>query len=33
MILSLPEMCVQTFSLQGKQLLKSWNWGKFIHDQ
>jgi putative phosphoesterase len=33
MILSLPEMHVQIFSLQGKQLLKSWNWGKFIHDQ
>mgnify|MGYP001812907214 CR=1 FL=1 len=33
MILSLPEMHVQIFSLQGKQLLQSWNWGKFIHDQ
>jgi putative phosphoesterase len=32
MILSLPEMRVQLFSLQGKQPLKSWNWGKFIHD-
>ncbi|MGD8934458.1 MAG: metallophosphoesterase family protein [Gammaproteobacteria bacterium] len=33
MILSLPEMRVQLFSLQGKEPLKSWNWGKFIHDQ
>ncbi len=32
-ILSLPEMRVQLFSLEGKQPLKSWNWGKFIHDQ
>jgi len=33
MILSLPEMHVQLFALEGKQPLKSWNWGKFIHDQ
>jgi protein phosphatase len=33
MVLSLPEMRVQVFALEGKQPLKSWNWGKFIHDQ
>jgi putative phosphoesterase len=33
MILSLPGMSVQLFALEGKRPLKSWNWGKFIHDQ
>lgn len=33
MILSLPDMTVETFALEGKQVLKSWNWGKFIHKQ
>lgn len=33
MILTLPEMTVQTFALQGKDPVKSWNWGKFVHNQ
>jgi len=33
MILTLPEMTVQTFALQGKDPVKSWNWGKFIHNE
>jgi putative phosphoesterase len=33
MVLSLPEMRVQVFALEGKEPLKSWNWGKFIHDR
>ena len=33
MILTLPEMTVQTFALQGKGPVKSWNWGKFIHNE
>ena len=33
MILTLPEMTVQTFTLQGKDPVKSWNWGKFIHNE
>ncbi len=33
MILNLPDMTVETFALEGKQPLKSWNWGKFVHKQ
>ena len=33
MILTLPEMTVQTYALEGKEPLKSWNWGKFAHNQ
>ena len=33
MILTLPEMTVQTFPLQGKNPVNSWNWGKFIHNE
>lgn len=33
MILTLPEMHVETYALQGKQPLKSWNWGKFVHNE
>ena len=33
MIVTLPEMTVQTFSLQGMEPVMSWNWGKFIHNQ
>jgi putative phosphoesterase len=33
MILTLPEMSVRTFALQGKEPVRSWNWGKFIHNQ
>ncbi len=33
MILTLPQMHVQTYALQGKQPLKSWNWGKFVHNE
>ena len=33
MILTLPDMNVTTYTLEGKQLLKSWNWGKFIRQQ
>jgi putative phosphoesterase len=33
MILALPEMTVQTFALQGMDPVKSWNWGKFVHNQ
>lgn len=33
MILTLPEMTVQTLALQGKDPVKSWNWGKFIHNE
>lgn len=32
MILTLPDMRVDTYALQGKQPLKSWNWGKFVHE-
>lgn len=32
MILTLPEMSVETFALEGKEPLKSWNWGKFAHN-
>lgn len=32
MILKLPEMTVEIFALEGKRVLKSWNWGKFIHN-
>lgn len=32
MILTLPDMRVETYALEGKPVLKSWNWGKFIHD-
>lgn len=31
MILTLPDMTVKTYALEGKQPLKSWNWGKFVH--
>ena len=33
MILDLPDMTVQTFALEGKEPLLSWNWGKFMHNQ
>ena len=33
MILCLPEMTVETYALEGKAPLLSWNWGKFIHSQ
>lgn len=33
MILNLPDMTVQTFALEGKEPLLSWNWGKFMHNQ
>ncbi|NNL06596.1 MAG: metallophosphoesterase family protein [Gammaproteobacteria bacterium] len=33
MILTLPDMTVDTYALEGKQPLKSWNWGKFVHNQ
>lgn len=33
MILTLPDMTVETYALQGKKPLKSWNWGKFMHSQ
>lgn len=33
MTLTLPEMRVETFALEGKQPLKSWNWGKFMQNQ
>jgi len=33
MVLTLPEMTVQTFALQGMDPVKSWNWGKFVHNQ
>ncbi len=33
MVLTLPEMTVQTFALQGRDPVKSWNWGKFIHNE
>ena len=33
MILTLPDMTVQTFALEGKEPLLSWNWGKFVHNQ
>ncbi len=33
MILTLPDMAVETYALEGKQPLKSWNWGKFVHDR
>jgi len=29
MILSLPEMQVETFALGGKEIIKTWNWGVF----
>ena len=32
MILSLPDLSVETFALAGKEPLKSWNWGKFVHN-
>ena len=33
MILTLPEMTVETYALEGKEPLLSWNWGKFVHNQ
>ncbi len=33
MILTLPEMTIQTYALEGRQVLDSWNWGKFVHDR
>lgn len=33
MVLTLPDMTVKTYALEGKQVLKSWNWGKFVHEQ
>jgi putative phosphoesterase len=33
MILNLPDMTVETYALQGRKPLKSWNWGKFMHRQ
>ena len=33
MILTLPDMAVKTYALQGKQPLKSWNWGKFVQNR
>lgn len=33
MILTLPDMRVDTYTLEGKQPLKSWNWGKFVNEQ
>jgi len=33
MILTLPDMNVTTYALEGKKPLKSWNWGKFMHHQ
>jgi len=33
MILTLPEMTVQTYALSGKKPLKIWNWGMFIHNE
>jgi putative phosphoesterase len=33
MILSLPDMKVETFALSGKEILKTWNWGLFYQEQ
>lgn len=33
MILTLPDMRVETYALEGKPVLKSWNWGKFMQSQ
>ena len=33
MILTLPDMQIDTYALEGKQPLKSWNWGKFVNEQ
>lgn len=33
MILSLPDMTVQTFALENKRPLKAWNWGMFVRQQ
>jgi putative phosphoesterase len=33
MIITLPDMDVTTYALEGKKPLKSWNWGKFMHHQ
>ena len=33
MILTLPDMTLETYALEGKPVLKSWNWGKFVHEQ
>jgi putative phosphoesterase len=33
MILTLPDMRVDTYALEGKPILKSWNWGKFMQNQ
>jgi len=30
MILTLPEMKVEEFALEGKEILRSWNWGMFF---
>ena len=32
MVLDLPEMRVQTFALQGREPVRSWNWGKFVRE-
>jgi len=33
MILTLPDMRIDTYALEGKEPLKSWNWGKFVNEQ
>ena len=33
MILTLPDMSVEIYALEGKEPLMSWNWGKFVHNQ
>lgn len=33
MILTVPDMDVRTYALEGKAVLKSWNWGKFVHQR
>jgi putative phosphoesterase len=32
MILTLPDMTAETYALEGKQPLMSWNWGKFVQN-
>jgi len=33
MILTLPEMKVEEFALEGKEILRSWNWGLFFQNK
>ena len=33
MILTLPEMKVEEYALEGKEILRSWNWGVFFQDK